>query len=419
MGRGVGAVWRPDGILRSAVPRTVSELGQDEAFLERIVAGQPELLGLDSKATGIHGPFVPFRQTTFHTPLGRQIRPDIVFLSASGHPVIVEVKLYDNPELRDRRVISQVVDYAASFTALDPKELLAALSPGEASWPTFIERTFPDEDAEELADALVHRFAAGELTLVIVCDRVPSGLHEAVEGIASQSALAFDLTVVELQPFVVEGDASIFFTPHRRIETEIVARTVVTVTLAEGSPVPGIRVTVDSPQRIGKALETARGTSTGARRGRSTVANDAVPLLDERLQDLIAASSIGATWVWRGFDVVSEVSLPVVDRAAIEVMLDSLVVDADSSQRGYKIRIVLRGKARVKKRLQHLVSLLRSNLARDPIIGGSDLVVEGNAIHWPKSLPDDFEITAEQVADLVAPIFRMLAEKLSTRMGAF
>jgi len=419
MARGVGVVWHPDGTVRSAVPRTVSELGQDEAFLERIVAGQPELLGLDSKSTGLHGPFVPFRQTTFHTPLGRQIRPDIVFLSASGHPVIVEVKLYDNAELRDRRVISQVVDYAASFTALDPKELLAALSPEETSWPTFIERAFPNEDAEELADALVHRFAAGELTLVIVCDRLPSGLREAVEGIAVQSALAFDLSVVELQPFVADGDAAVFFAPHRRIETEIVARTVVTVTLAEGAPVPGIRVTVDSPQTIGKALESAREATAGSRRGRTTVANDAVPLLDQRLHDLIAASSIGATWVWRGFDVVSEVTLPVVDRAAIEVMLDGLAGDADSSQRDYKIRIVLRGKARVKDRLQHLTSLARRNLAGEPIIGGSDLVVEGNAIHWPKRLPDDFEMTSEQVADLVAPIFRTLAEKLSTRVGAF
>ena len=74
----------------------------------RRLSGHLQLLGLDSRRSGIHGPYVPFLELPLPTPTGRLIYPDIIFLTGSGHIVIVEVKLSVNPELKERHVIAQM-----------------------------------------------------------------------------------------------------------------------------------------------------------------------------------------------------------------------------------------------------------------------------------------------------------------------
>ena len=73
---------------------------------------------------------------------------------------MIEVKLSTNPELKDRRVIAQVVDYAASFSQLEMPQLLDLFTEsGQAkSWEDLIVDRFPDEDdPAEIADVLHHR----------------------------------------------------------------------------------------------------------------------------------------------------------------------------------------------------------------------------------------------------------------------
>ncbi len=97
------AVQGPEGAVALWEPATLRQLGKDEAYLEAALSATPQLLCLESKRTGIYGPFAVFNQVELETPQGRTIYPDIALLAASGDVVIVEVKLFDNPELRDRR----------------------------------------------------------------------------------------------------------------------------------------------------------------------------------------------------------------------------------------------------------------------------------------------------------------------------
>jgi hypothetical protein len=189
------------------------------------------------------------------TPAGRSIYPDIVMLAASGHLVVVEVKLSVNSELRDRAVIAQIIDYSSSFAALSEEELreLFDSSGSSPTWGEFVERSFPDDrDSDELAAVLLKRIHSGQINLVIACDKIPAGLPAIVSGIASQSALGFDLDLVEVVPFVreVSEAAEIIFVPSPRLATEIVARTVVTVTHRQGDQIPSVKVTVASPEEI-------------------------------------------------------------------------------------------------------------------------------------------------------------------------
>jgi hypothetical protein len=78
-------LWTEAGPPQNWHPTTLDQLGKSEEFFEAALAGTPELLGLQSRRLGIHGPFRVFRQLPLTTPAGRVIYPDIVILAASAH----------------------------------------------------------------------------------------------------------------------------------------------------------------------------------------------------------------------------------------------------------------------------------------------------------------------------------------------
>lgn len=253
--------WSPSGQTERWYATTLDKLGKNEEFLEAALANSPELIGLESRRTGIRGPFKLFRQVSMETPSGRSILPDIVIFAASGHVIVVEVKRYVNPELRDRAVIAQIIDYASSFSALtEPqcRDLFGSHDVG--TWADCVETMFPDDPSlEELADALLQRIQRGELNLVIACDKIPAGLPEVVSGIATQSTLGFDLDLVEVTPFVreISESAEILFVPSTRLATQIVSRTAITVTYQEGDSQPSTSVQATSIEAIEESLKSA------------------------------------------------------------------------------------------------------------------------------------------------------------------
>lgn len=255
---------RSDAEPRPWRPTTLRSLGHNEAFLEKIVADNPEVLGLDPYETGVTKKVAAFRQTQLPTPTGRNVVPDVVLLSESGHIVIVEAKLADNADLRGRPVIAQVIEYAASVANLSDDQVLEWLDAEDGqSWPDFVKHRFPKAEApDRLATALRRRMRDAELHLVIVCDGVPDGLRELVKAVAGQAALgAFRLHVVELRPYVAEGVDGVLLVPASVVETEIVARTAITVGYADGKQ-PAVSVVASSAEEVAEAIAEVRAGRT-------------------------------------------------------------------------------------------------------------------------------------------------------------
>ena len=364
MSRACPCLWKNGG---SGVdrwrPTTLDQLGKKEDFLEEILYREPRLLDLESLESGIQGPYRGFRQIAFQTPQGRAIRPDLVFLTAGGQAIVVEVKRGSNPELRDRQVIAQAVDYAGSFARLDEEELFRLFrDAGEsdstaASWPEWIAEQFPDAfDAEELARILLARFRDGELHLCIACDKAPPGIRELVEGVASQSALGFDLSLVEVQPYVSDrSPGDILFLPTVEVRTEIVSRTAVTVIYQEGTPKPEVVVQVDSPQQI------AAATRRIGRKNRTPL-KEAGALLGERLADLIAAHCVGQPWIWRGFSLGLEIDLDAVGRLCLYLEVGCFHPE-DPAADWLNITFGLRGKKDRRARFVRLKEIVRAETA--------------------------------------------------------
>jgi len=251
-----------DGISRPWVSTTLEKLGLDEMFLEDTIASAPALLGLESRE--LYGPYKAFTQIDLRTPTKRNIHADVILFTVSGHVILVEVKRFGNPELRDRSVIAQIVDYASTIQTLDEPELCRVFGRSVSStWADLVQSWFPEEpEPEDLADTFRQRLECGEVNLVIACDRIPAGVIDVVRGISTQAAVGFELDLVEITPCHRSDEPAgpVMFLPRVRLSTEIVGRTVVTVKFEEGTPRPEVSAVTTTAADIAANIRQVKGS---------------------------------------------------------------------------------------------------------------------------------------------------------------
>lgn len=238
---------------------TLRKLGKDEKYLEDIIFNNPELLHTTSLDTGIHGPYKAFRQISISSPQERSnIVPDLILISASGHLIIVEIKLNDNPELKDRRVISQIIDYASSISLLETADLINLFSDNKSidSWYDFIRNIFPEiENVEEIANKLLKDISRGNLNLIIACDKAPQGVYELIESITKQNMLSFTLSLIEIVPFKNNSNNEIIFIPKEKVKTKIINRSAITINYNKIEDKPSINIQANSLLEIEESIK--------------------------------------------------------------------------------------------------------------------------------------------------------------------
>jgi hypothetical protein len=250
-------------------PRTVGELGPDfdETYLERRIEERPELLGLEDRDAHIAGPFRAFRQLVLETPTGQIAKPDLVFLTHSGHVVVVEVKLESNRELWGREVVAQVLDYAASLSTYEEQDLVKLFAPelpARARFVDVVRRLFPQDDAAAISEALLRRLRGADIQVVIACDRAPDELNDYVKAVSAQRALgAYAIRVVEVVPYIRDGAGAseVMLVPGAITKTEIVMRTSIEVVNR-----PDGKVSVNVETTPLADLEEKISIATGAKR---------------------------------------------------------------------------------------------------------------------------------------------------------
>jgi hypothetical protein len=258
-----------DGESRTWIPTTIRALGKDEDFLEAQIGKAPALLGLEDLRTQVRGPYAAFHQLGVETPLYQNVAPDIVFLTASGHVVIVEVKLADNPDLRGRKVVAQIVEYAASIARYSEEELVelfdSDLTVG-APFSEVVRKHLPEcDDPIDLANELVRKIQAAEIHLVVACDQAPEGLREFMKAVTAQQALGnYELRVCEVVPYIQAGGTGggAILVPSGILRTEVVARTVVEVKAVDGQkPTVTAQVTPQDVVQANLAAAIERGVT--------------------------------------------------------------------------------------------------------------------------------------------------------------
>lgn len=227
----------------------------DEAWLQQLIDEVPEVLPVTAVDSRVQGPL---------WSLGREVPTpsgpiDNLLLTQSGHIVVVETKLWRNPQAR-REAVAQILDYAKhllDWTYEDVERLWRQQTRGDASlFGAMTPHDIPSE--AEWVDRINNHLAAGEMVLLIVGDGIASRAESLAEAVGGHPAIQFRLALIELQLFAM-ADGAVLVVPHTLARTTEIQRATVRVVYDERAR-PEVTVEVPLPDKKGKAASGARVT---------------------------------------------------------------------------------------------------------------------------------------------------------------
>ena len=175
----------------------------DEAELHDLVEANPQMLPL----AGSPRLFV----------LGREVQlgsgyADILAVEASGRPVIVEVKLAQNPDAR-RAIIAQVLSYAAflqgsEVKSLEQGPLRSALDKEQHATILEAVKAQDQEDAidsDTFLDLLQEYLTNGRFRLVLILDRISVELERVIAYLDAVTLQALTVDLISFGVYEVNG----------------------------------------------------------------------------------------------------------------------------------------------------------------------------------------------------------------------
>jgi hypothetical protein len=153
---------------------------------------------------------------------------DILYVTPAGQVVLVETKLWRNPEAR-REVVGQILDYAKQLTGwnyetLDQKASAAAQAKSGHLLRCVLGHS-PDLDQAAFIDGVERSLSTGDFVLLIVGDGIRYGAESLVTVLERFGQLKFRLGLVEVAAYRLP-DGSLLLQPRILAKTEIIERTV-------------------------------------------------------------------------------------------------------------------------------------------------------------------------------------------------
>jgi hypothetical protein len=244
-----------DPIVLAAIKRVDGAPQYDEDWIQNLIHQYPDLLPVRELEPAFHPIY----------PVCRELRLnagflDNLFVSENGGLVLVECKLWRNPEAR-REVIGQALDYAKEISRWTYQDLTEAVKQttksGEDEVLKAVRDRTDDLDEKTFIDAVSRNLKRGRFLLLIVGD----GIREGVEGITNflqrHAGLDFTFGLVELAVFKVRGRDEFLIQPRILANSVTIERGVIridqqgTVTLADE---PKELTPVTEAQKVGKRV---------------------------------------------------------------------------------------------------------------------------------------------------------------------
>lgn len=154
---------------------------------------------------------------------------DNLLVTPTGLPVLIECKLWRNPEAR-REVIGQIIDYAkelSRWSASDLQREVARRVGGDGN-PVLdaVRRNGREVDEIAFNDALTLNLRRGRFLLLIVGDGIREGVEAISEYLQAHAGLHFTLGLIEL-PIYLMPDGKRLLVPRVLARTHLASRTVV------------------------------------------------------------------------------------------------------------------------------------------------------------------------------------------------
>lgn len=213
-----------DGVELTPVNVRASISGITEADIQSLVQNHPSILPIEEIDPIFINPVAIC--TELSTPAGYI---DNFLVTPTGMPVIVECKLWRNPESR-REVVGQILDYAKELSRWSSSDLQREVNRRlGTTGNTLLERVRNvDDSVDEIRfnDALTHNLRRGRFLLLIVGDGIREGVEAISEYLQLHAGLHFSLGLVEL-PYYRFPNGDQLVVPRILARTHVVTRHVV------------------------------------------------------------------------------------------------------------------------------------------------------------------------------------------------
>lgn len=201
----------------------------DEAWLQRLISDHPEILPVHQIEPGFGELVSVCREfPTRHGPV------DNLLMTREGNLLLVEVKLWRNPEAR-RKVVAQALDYASCLFEMDYAELERAVLKakfGNGDKPKRLYDLFRDEDTKDeraFIDAVHTNLRKGRVLILVVGDGIRTETQRLAELVQSHAGAHFTFALVELAIFRMPDGEHWLVCPRTLARTEMISRAIVEI----------------------------------------------------------------------------------------------------------------------------------------------------------------------------------------------
>jgi len=219
-----------DGHATKFVRKSLDSSSYDEKWLQELLFERPELLATDK----FERPIIPVCRELPLKSANSTVFLDMFCVRDDGKPVLVECKLWRNPQAR-REVIGQILEYASLLQGIGYSDLEAMVGPKLSVTgpnPIFQVAQAIESDLVEkdFVDGCHGYLSRGELDLIIAGDGIRSNIRGIKELLEARGGLASTLRLVEVEVFESDqGELLVQSAAQSKTQT-------VKVTLAARSP---------------------------------------------------------------------------------------------------------------------------------------------------------------------------------------
>lgn len=275
--------------LRPISKRQPSDAKLTEQYFQRAVHHSPNLLPYREFFPSARGIVSLGMEVPLSFPGGKSGSIDNLFLTDDGHLVVLEMKLWRNPQAV-REVVGQIFQYGLTLSGMrlpGIEDVLRKASNGTGRLhdkQTLIEYAVEHLDIKDehaFSNALEKHLRSGELLYLIAGD----GIHVSVDAIGdwinASSGAPFHFGLLELDAYETD-DKQRLIVPRLRVKTKEIGRHVIEVTVGG-----------TQPELANVQIKEQLLQSTGAiRESRRLVATDHSLLTLEALQALIQSKNV-------------------------------------------------------------------------------------------------------------------------------
>jgi len=211
------------------VPRVPQGEARREAVLRDLIAAHPAILPVHDLDPS-YGRLITITRELSIPGVGFV---DVLLMDEHGRLVVVECKLWRNPQAR-REVVGQILDYARELSRFAYEDLqrqvsIATRRQGNVLF-AMAQEAGGDLGEAEFVDRVTRDLAAGRFLLLVVGDGIAEGTRRIGEYLRDQPGLAFSFGLIEIAEYRHsdgQGQEHVIMQPRVLAQTAVIERHVI------------------------------------------------------------------------------------------------------------------------------------------------------------------------------------------------